>query len=56
MTETQGTHLVERSPLREKGHPNEVETIETAETTGGLGETTLPAGMTLPGRPKEEEI
>jgi len=29
--------------------------IETAGKTADLEETTLPAGMTLPERPKEEE-
>jgi len=35
---TQDAHLEGRSPLRERGHPYEVETTKTA----GLGETTFP--------------
>jgi len=54
MAKTQVAHLAERSPPRERDHLHEAETIETAGTTAGLGETTLPAGTTLPGRPIEE--
>jgi len=49
MTGTQGSHLAQRSPLREEGHPNGLEMTEITETTAGLRETTLPR------RPKEEE-
>jgi len=41
--------------LREEDHLHELEMTETVGTIAGLGETTLPVGMTLPGRPKEEE-
>jgi len=55
MAETQDAHLAERSPLREEDHSHEPEMTETIGTTASLGETTLPARMTFPGRPKEEE-
>jgi len=53
--ETQGAHLVERSPLREEDHPNGFEMIETTGRTVDLKETSLPTEMILPGRTKEEE-
>jgi len=48
------THLARWIPRGKQGHPHEAETTETAGTTVGLREMTLPAGKTLPGRPIEE--